>query len=63
MASLPLRHEGQRPLTEIVRLDRYTISINGKHIRATPDQERRIREFTPEQRQNFIKTMQGDDSE
>ena len=38
----------------ITRIDRYTLSVDGHHIRATEDQERRIRALTPEQRANFL---------
>ena len=34
---------------DVTRLDRYTITVNGARIRATADQEARIRHMTREQ--------------
>lgn len=34
---------------EVVRVDRYTITVDGHALRATPDQEARIRAMTDEQ--------------
>ena len=42
---------------EITREDRYTIIIDGHRVRATEDQERRLRDMTPEQVQNFLRVM------
>lgn len=47
----------------IVRLDHYTIKVDGILVTANEDQERRIREMTPEQLKNFKHIMgQGDQS-
>lgn len=43
--------------TDFQRLDRYTILVNGQRVRATVDQESRIRGMTPEQLANFVKIM------
>jgi hypothetical protein len=42
---------------EIVRVDRYTISVNGKRIRATERQEQIIRAMDPEARARFLAVM------
>lgn len=42
---------------EITREDRYTIIIDGYRVRATEDQERRLRDMTSEQVQNFLRVM------
>lgn len=49
-----------KPSTEIVRVDRYTIEVNGTRVRATEDQERRLRAMTPEQVTNFLHIMGAD---
>lgn len=41
----------------IVRLDEYTLSVDGVNYRATPEQEERIRSLTPEQRDRFHEVM------
>jgi hypothetical protein len=41
----------------VTRVDRYTIDVGGQRVRATPDQESRIRVMTPEQRGMFITAM------
>jgi hypothetical protein len=46
------------PKPEIVRKDKYTIQIDETNVRATLDQETRIRQLTPEQLANF-KTIMG----
>lgn len=46
--------------TEIVRVDRYTIEVDGTRVRATEDQERRLRAMTPEQVANFLHIMGAD---
>lgn len=43
----------------IVRLDKYTISVDGTKVRATVDQENRIRTMTEEARARFVKIMGG----
>lgn len=41
----------------IERLDKYTILVDGHRVTATADQEQRIRNMNPEQRERFIKVM------
>lgn len=43
--------------TDLVRVDRYTILVDGHPIRATPDQAIRIAAMTPEQRARFLAVM------
>lgn len=43
--------------TEVRRIDRYNIEVDGKRIRATPRQEGRIRQMTPEQLSRFLAVM------
>lgn len=38
----------------ITRIDRYTLSVDGKHIPANEDQEHRIRALTPQARHRFL---------
>ena len=42
---------------EVERVDRYTIRVNGFNIRATEDQERRIREMDDEQIDRLVTVM------
>jgi len=44
---------------EIVRVDKCTLLVDGVRVRATPDQERRIRQMTPEQVANFVAIFGG----
>lgn len=44
-------------MAEVVRVDRYNVEVDGKRIRATPRQEERIRQMTPEQRDRFLAVM------
>jgi len=50
----------ERDRETVARKDRYTIEIQGVAVRATEDQERRIREMTAEQRERFIRIMGGE---
>lgn len=43
--------------TQVERVDRYTITVNGHRIRATEDQERRIRAMDDEQIARFLSAM------
>lgn len=47
-------------MPEIKRIDHYNITIGGIRVRATADQEERLRKMTPEQRERFVKIMGGD---
>lgn len=56
--------EKYAPDADVMREDRYMISISEKYkptlvLRATEDQERRIRELTPEQLRRFRHIMGG----
>jgi hypothetical protein len=42
---------------EIVRVDRYTVEVNGHTVRATADQEARLRSMDPEQIDRFLTVM------
>lgn len=44
----------------VVRIDRYTITIDGIRVRATPDQEARIRQLSPEQLTAFRLIMRSE---
>ena len=46
-------------MTDVTRIDRYTIEVDGHRVRATPDQEQRIRQMTPDQRGRFLSIMGG----
>jgi hypothetical protein len=41
----------------IIRVDRYTVTIDGKRVRATEDQEARLRAMTAEQVAMFVRAM------
>lgn len=41
----------------ITRLDKYTILVDGHRVAASEDQERRLRDMTPEQLERFKKVM------
>ena len=41
----------------IVRVDRYTITVDGKRVTANEDQERRLRAMTTEQLERFLVVM------
>lgn len=41
----------------IVRTDRYTVRIDGYSVRATHDQERRLRAMTAEDLARFLRIM------
>jgi hypothetical protein len=47
---------------KIERLDHYTLKVDGVLVTANEDQEKRIREMTPEQIQNFKAIMGGSDN-
>ena len=40
---------------EIVRVDRYTVVVDGLRVRADERQERALRAMTPEQQQRFLR--------
>jgi hypothetical protein len=42
---------------DIIRLDRYTIEVDGARVRATEDQERQIRGLDAEARERFLRIM------
>lgn len=44
----------------VVRLDRYTITVEGHRITADAAQEHRIRDMTDEQRARFLAAMGHD---
>jgi hypothetical protein len=44
-------------LDGVVRLDEYNISVDGFTLRATPEQEAKLRTMNKEQRYNFLKIM------
>lgn len=46
-------------MSDVERIDKYMIRVDGVTVRATPDQEARLRMMTPEQRQRFVKIMGG----
>lgn len=48
---------GSTPDPEIVRVDKYTITVAGVRVRANDSQELRIRLMSPEQLQNFMAIM------
>lgn len=41
----------------ITRIGRYILSVDGHHIGADENQEKRIRAMTPEQRERFVTIM------
>ena len=43
----------------IRRIDKYTIEMDGKRVTATPMQEQRLRDMSPEERERFLKIMTG----
>lgn len=43
----------------VARADRYSVKVGDVTVTATPDQERRLREMTAEQRANFARIMGG----
>lgn len=49
-------------MATIVRRDLYTIEIDGTRVRATPEQEERIREMTPEQLERFVNIFSKEQS-
>jgi len=58
LQGVPLPHERVYPVTtEITRRDRYTILVDGHPIRATPEQEARIRQMDADQIKNFLALM------
>lgn len=52
MASLA---EPDRPA--ITRVDRYTVEVDGVRVRATEDQERRLRALAPDDLRRFLRVM------
>lgn len=44
-------------MSDVRRIDRYTIEVDGKRVRATEQQEQMIRNMTPEQVENFLRIM------
>lgn len=44
-------------IDDITRIDRYTVEVDGYRVRATEDQEQRLRGMTSEQRANFLLAM------
>lgn len=41
----------------VVRIDRYTIEVQGLPVRANANQELQLRRMSPAQQINFLKTM------
>lgn len=44
-------------MSDIVRIDRYSIAVNGHSVRATPEQEAKIRLMDDEAIARFLKIM------
>jgi len=49
-----------RTVVTISRVDRYTLEIDGTRVRATADQEERLRAMAPDDLERFVRIMGGE---